>query len=139
MWTTQVVTLSLLVCLCTHLAHSSASSRQVYYSELDAVNQEYEASFADVEDIGEKLYRYKRQFIDFDLDQSVDIDSMELKNMMERIGQAKTRMELRMMIREVDTIGSGTISYREFLDTQLGTKLSVLRLILQFEDAQRQE
>ena len=35
-------------------------------------------------------------------------DIMELKRMMEKLGQAKTHLELKKMITEVDTVGSGT-------------------------------
>jgi len=34
-------------------------------------------------------------------------DMMELKRMMEKLGQAKTHLELKKMIAEVDTNGSG--------------------------------
>ena len=53
---------------------------------------------------------------------------MDLKRMMEKLGQAKTHLELKKMIAEVDTTNSGTITYREFVDMMLGTKKSVLRL-----------
>ncbi len=56
------------------------------------------------------------------------IDIMELKRMMEKLGQAKTHLELKKMIAEVDTTNSGTITYREFVDMMLGTKKSVLKL-----------
>ena len=55
-------------------------------------------------------------------------DIMELKQMMEKLGQAKTHLELQKMIKEVDKTNSGTISYREFLDMMLGTRSSVLKL-----------
>ena len=35
-------------------------------------------------------------------------DIMELKRMMEKLGQAKTHLELKKMIAEVDTTNSGT-------------------------------
>ena len=37
-------------------------------------------------------------------------DIMELKRMMEKLGQAKTHLELKKMIAEVDTTNSGTDS-----------------------------
>lgn len=74
------------------------------------------------------------KFIEFDLDHSGDIDIMELKMMLEKLGQAKTHLELKKMIQEVDTTDSGTISYREFLNMMLGNKSTVLKLILLFEE-----
>ena len=55
-------------------------------------------------------------------------DMMELKQMLEKLGQAKTHLELKKMIQEVDTVGNGTINYRDFVNMMLGTKTSVLKL-----------
>lgn len=55
-------------------------------------------------------------------------DFMELKQMLEKIGQPKTHLECKKMIKEIDKTGSETINYREFLDMMLGSKNSVLRL-----------
>ncbi|KAL5010735.1 hypothetical protein ScPMuIL_013040 [Solemya velum] len=52
---------------------------------------------------------------------------------MEKLGKAKTHLELMKMISEIDTTGSNTINYREFLSMMLGTQSSVLKLILLFE------
>jgi allograft inflammatory factor 1 len=62
---------------------------------------------------------------------------MELKRMMEKLGQAKTHLELKKMIAEVDTNNSGTIHYNEFLDMMLGKKSTVLKLILLFEEMKK--
>lgn len=40
---------------------------------------------------------------------SLQTDIMELKRMMERLGQAKTHLELKKMIAEVDKTNSGDI------------------------------
>lgn len=48
--------------------------------------------------------------------------------MMEKLGQAKTHLELKKMISEVDTTGKGTICYKDFVDMMLGTKTTVLKL-----------
>ena len=48
--------------------------------------------------------------------------------MMEKLGQAKTHLELKKMIAEVDTTNSGTITYWEFIVMMLGKKNSVLRM-----------
>ena len=53
---------------------------------------------------------------------------MELKVMMEKLGQAKTHLELKKMINEVDKTNSGTIDYSEFLDMMLGKQSSILKL-----------
>ena len=39
------------------------------------------------------------------------VDIMELKRMMEKLGQAKTHLELKKMIAEVDTNNSGEVVY----------------------------
>ena len=53
---------------------------------------------------------------------------MELKQMMEKLGQAKTHLELKKMIAEIDTDDSGTINYTEFLHMMLGKKNSILKM-----------
>lgn len=110
-------------------------------NDLDEINKEAleDELFKEVEDLPEKLERYKQQFMEFDLDHSGDIDIMELKQMLEKLGQAKTHLELKKMISEVDKTNSGTISYREFIDMMLGTKNSVLRLILLFEEKNKEK
>lgn len=54
-------------------------------------------------------------------------DLMDLKYMLEKLGQPKTHLELKKMIRQVDTNDSGTINYHEFVLMMLG-KNSVLRM-----------
>lgn len=53
--------------------------------------------------------------------------TMGIKQMLEKLGKAKTHMEIQEMIKEVDTTGSGTISYREFVLMMLNGK-SALKL-----------
>jgi len=115
---------------------------------LDAINQEYleyltnetyEYMYMEVEDLAGRLKAYKTQFMESDMDNSGDIDFHELKMMLEKIGQPKTHLECEKMIKEVDKTNSGTIHYREFLDMMLGSKNSVLRLILVFEEKAKQE
>jgi len=109
--------------------------------QLDEMNQQYLSSgdWDDVEDLEEKLTSYKKQFMEFDENNSGDIDIMELKRMMEKLGQAKTHLELKKMIAEVDKTNSGTIHYNEFLDMMLGKKSSVLKLILMFEEKRKEK
>ncbi|XP_064608832.1 allograft inflammatory factor 1-like [Liolophura sinensis] len=108
---------------------------------LDDINKEFleDEDYKDFEDLEERLNAYKDQFMEFDDDNSGDIDIMELKRMMEKLGQAKTHLELKKMISEVDTTNSGTISYHEFLNMMLGNKHSVLKLILMFEEKKKQK
>lgn len=110
-------------------------------NELESINQEYleEEAYKEVEDLAERLQTYKAQFIEFDLDNSGDIDFMELKQMLEKIGQPKTHLECKKMIKEVNKRDTDTINYREFLDMMLGSKNSVLRLILLFEEKSNKE
>lgn len=110
-------------------------------SDLDSINQEYldDESYKEVEDLAGRLKAYKKQFIEFDMDNSGDIDFMELKHMLEKIGQPKTHLECKKMIKEVNKRDSDTINYREFLDMMLGSKNSVLRLILLFEEKAKKD
>lgn len=55
-------------------------------------------------------------------------DIMSMKRMMEKLGQAKTHLEIQKMIKEVDTTGSETISYHEFVLMMLGGKSTILKL-----------
>ncbi|XP_011407599.1 PREDICTED: allograft inflammatory factor 1-like [Amphimedon queenslandica] len=77
--------------------------------------------------------------MEFDEDHSGDIDIMELKRMMEKLGQAKTHLELKKMIQEVDTTKKGTINYPDFLTMMLGKKNSILKLILKFEEMKKEK
>ena len=43
-------------------------------------------------------------------------DIMELKRMMEKLGQAKTHLELKKMIAEVDTTNSGLLMKHELVE-----------------------
>ncbi|EDO43391.1 predicted protein, partial [Nematostella vectensis] len=82
----------------------------------------------DYPDLKGTLDAYKKQFMEYDVNNSGDIDIMELKMMMEKLGQAKTHLELKKMIAEVDTTNSGTIFYNEFLTMMLGKKSSILKM-----------
>eukprot|EP00055_Hartaetosiga_balthica_P003166 m.6731 g.6731 ORF g.6731 m.6731 type:complete len:144 (-) comp2645_c0_seq1:82-513(-) len=110
-------------------------------ADLDELNQKIldGIDYKDVENLEEKLEVYKKQFIDFDEDHSGDIDMMELKRMMEKMGQPKTHLELKKMIAEVDSHNSGTIHYDDFLNMMLGSKSSVLKLILMFESKKKEK
>ena len=53
---------------------------------------------------------------------------MGLKRMLEKLGQAKTHLEMKKMIKEIDKTGKGTICYRDFIAMMCGPKTSVLKL-----------
>jgi len=103
---------------------------------LTRMNKEFvrHGLFSDVEDLNGKLEQYKNKFMSFDLTSSGELDLMGLKQIMERLGTPKTHRELTKMIRQVDTTNSGTITYKEFLEMMLGSRTSVLKLTLQFEE-----
>lgn len=115
--------------------------RKKQEDELDEVNRDFldGDTYKDVEDLEEKLNEYKAKFMEYDLDNSGDIDIMELKQMMEKLGQAKTHLELKKMIAEIDTTNSGTIHYPEFLNMMLGKKSSILKIILMFEEKNKEK
>ncbi|XP_022291598.2 allograft inflammatory factor 1-like [Crassostrea virginica] len=108
---------------------------------LDEVNRDFldGDTYSDVEGLEERLIEYKGKFMEYDLDNSGDIDIMELKQMMEKLGQAKTHLELKKMIAEIDTDDSGTINYTEFLNMMLGKKNSILKIILMFEEKNKEK
>lgn len=54
-------------------------------------------------------YLFKR----YDVDRSNFIDLMELKLMMEKLGEPQTHLGLKAMIKEVDEDNDGQISFRE--------------------------
>ena len=49
----------------------------------------------------------------YDTDRSNFIDMMELKLMMEKLGEPQTHLGLKAMIKEVDEDNDGQISFRE--------------------------
>eukprot|EP01147_Barroeca_monosierra_P002026 gene2026-5099_t len=76
---------------------------------LDKMNEQIvsDGKYDQVDDLQEKLEKFKHKFMEFDEDNSGDIDLMELKRMMEKLGQPKTHLELKKMIAEVDLNNSG--------------------------------
>ncbi|KAK6170215.1 hypothetical protein SNE40_018663 [Patella caerulea] len=108
---------------------------------LDEINKEYleDEDWREEEDIAERLENYKKQFMEYDNDQSGDLNIMDVKIMMEKLGQAKTHLEIKKMIAEVDTSNSGAINYKDFVQMMLGKKSSVLKLILIFEEKTKQQ
>ncbi|CAL8248780.1 unnamed protein product [Lota lota] len=58
---------------------------------------------------------------------------MGLKRMLEKLGVAKTHLELKKILSEVSAGNLETICYRDFLHMMLGKKNAILKLILMFE------
>ncbi|KAF2071897.1 hypothetical protein CYY_006776 [Polysphondylium violaceum] len=96
---------------------------------LDQICDEFRAELDEA-----TISKYKAQFISYDVNNSGDIDLYELQLMMEKIGQTKTHLELKKMIQEVDSTGTGTINFRDFLIMMTGKKSSILQKILMFEE-----
>ncbi|XP_076466688.1 allograft inflammatory factor 1-like [Babylonia areolata] len=104
-------------------------------SSFDETNKEFEEdeTYKDDEELHDKLQQYKKKFIECDQDLSGDLNMMDVKYMLEKLGQAKTHLELKAMIKEVDSTNTGAINYRDFLRMMLGPQSSVLKMILLFE------
>ncbi|CAL8354293.1 unnamed protein product [Arctogadus glacialis] len=101
---------------------------------LNRINEEFlsDTQYEEVEDLSSKLESFKTKFMEFDLDISGDLDIMGLKRMLEKLGKAKTHLELKRILSQVSA--GETISYRDFLHMMLGKNNSILKLILMFED-----
>ncbi|XP_072014505.1 allograft inflammatory factor 1-like [Amphiura filiformis] len=108
---------------------------------LDDINLEVvqNGDYKDVEDLDEKLETYKGKFIEYDLDGSGDLDVTDVSYMMEKLGQPKNVLEKKKIIAEIDLDGSGTVSYREFLKMMLGNKSSIMKIILMFEEKNKEK
>ena len=63
----------------------------------------------------------------YDVDRSNYIDLMELKLMMEKLGEPQTHLGLKAMIKEVDEDNDGQISFRE-VSMSLDTNDKVIKL-----------
>ncbi|XP_056300407.1 allograft inflammatory factor 1-like [Pseudoliparis swirei] len=103
---------------------------------LDSINEAFlsDPKYAEEEDISSKLEMFKKKYMEFDLNDKGEIDLMGLKRMLEKLGLAKTHLELKKMMAEV--VGGpskDTISYHDFLNMMLGGKNAILKLILMFE------
>ncbi|XP_029695076.1 allograft inflammatory factor 1 isoform X2 [Takifugu rubripes] len=90
--------------------------------KLNSINEAFQSDpqYAEEEDLGSKLEMFK--------------NIMGLKRMLEKLGVAKTHLELKKMMSEV--IGGAskdTISYHDFLNMMLGKRNAILKLILMFE------
>ncbi|KAL0985266.1 hypothetical protein UPYG_G00154770 [Umbra pygmaea] len=105
--------------------------------KLNSINEVFlmDPQYADVDDLSSKLESFKNKYMEFDHNDQGDIDMMGLKRMLEKLGVAKTHLELKKMMSEVvGGAAQDTFSYTDFLNMMLGKRNSILRLILMFEE-----
>ncbi|CAL1548730.1 unnamed protein product [Lymnaea stagnalis] len=104
-------------------------------SQLDEINKEFldDEFYKDDEELSFKLTEYKAKFIECDQDLSGDLNVMDVKYLLQKLGQAKTHLEVMNMIKEVDSTHKDAINYRDFVKMMLGAKSSILKIILLFE------
>jgi len=108
--------------------------------KFEQINNEFRCgAYMEIEDLDDQLEKYKKKFVNLDLDGSGDLGIMGLKMLMEDLGQAKTHAELKKMIKEVDKTNKGAISYFEFLEMMLGKNNSILKTILMFEEMAKEK
>uniref|UniRef100_A0A8C2WPL1 Allograft inflammatory factor 1 n=1 Tax=Cyclopterus lumpus TaxID=8103 RepID=A0A8C2WPL1_CYCLU len=103
---------------------------------LDSINEAFlsDSKYAEEEDLSSKLEMFKKKYMEFDLNDKGEIDLMGLKRMLEKLGLAKTHLELKKMMAEVvGGLSKDTISYNDFLNMMLGGRNAILKLILMFE------
>ncbi|KAI3360943.1 hypothetical protein L3Q82_013146 [Scortum barcoo] len=104
--------------------------------KLNSVNEAFltDPQYAEEEDLSSKLEMFKKKYMEFDLNDKGEIDMMGLKRMLEKLGLAKTHLELKKMMSEVvGGTSKETISYTDFLNMMLGKRNAILKLILMFE------
>uniref|UniRef100_A0AAQ4S4Q2 Allograft inflammatory factor 1-like EF-hand domain-containing protein n=1 Tax=Gasterosteus aculeatus aculeatus TaxID=481459 RepID=A0AAQ4S4Q2_GASAC len=104
--------------------------------KLDSINEAFlsDPTYAEEEDLSSKLEMFKTHLHMFCLGTVNFIDLMGLKRMLEKLGLAKTHLELKKMMAEVAGGPSkDTISYNDFLNMMLGKRNAILKLILMFE------
>jgi len=63
----------------------------------------------------QEIKEYRKVFQKYDVDGNHFIDFMELKLMMEKLGEPQTHLALKEMIKTVDEDNDGCISFREFM------------------------
>lgn len=104
--------------------------------KLNSINEAFlsDPQYAEEEDLSSKLEMFKKKYMEFDLNHDGEIDMMGLKRMLEKLGLAKTHLELKKIISEVVGLTSkDTIGYYDFLNMMLGKRNAILKLILMFE------
>ncbi|KAM7383634.1 hypothetical protein PAMP_003269 [Pampus punctatissimus] len=110
--------------------------------KLNSISEAFlsDPQYAEEEDLSSKLEMFKKKYMEFDLNDKGEIDIMGLKRMLEKLGLAKTHLELKKMMSEV-TGGTlkKTISYNDFLNMMLGKRNAILKLILMFEGKAKEQ
>ncbi|XP_053743420.1 allograft inflammatory factor 1-like isoform X1 [Synchiropus splendidus] len=104
--------------------------------KLNAINEAFlsDPQYAEEEDLCSKLEMFKKKYMEFDHNDKGDIDMMGLKRMLEKLGLAKTHLELKKMMTEVcGGTTKDTFGYTDFLKMMLGKRNAILKLILMFE------
>ncbi|KAH0630488.1 hypothetical protein JD844_013550 [Phrynosoma platyrhinos] len=94
---------------------------------LDSLNKEFldDPKYSTDEELAGKLEIFK--------------NIMALKRMLEKMGAAKTHLELKKMITEVTGGMSETISYRDFVRMMLGKRSAIFKIILMYEEKAREK
>jgi len=82
--------------------------------ELNSSFDEIKAEFPELY-LQSKQEEYRRQFQKIDENSNGVLDFEEVKKLMENLKNPKTHIELREMIKEVDSTGTGTINFHDFL------------------------
>ncbi|TKS81932.1 Allograft inflammatory factor 1 [Collichthys lucidus] len=103
---------------------------------LNSINEAFlsDPQYAEEEDLSSKLEMFKTKYMEFDLNDKGEIDIMGLKRMLEKLGLAKTHLELKKMMSEVvGGTSKDTICYHDFLNMMLGKRNAILKLILMYE------
>ncbi|XP_005086860.1 allograft inflammatory factor 1 [Mesocricetus auratus] len=107
---------------------------------LDEINKQFldNPKYSSDEDLPSKLEAFKKKYMEFDLNGNGDIDIMSLKRMLEKLGAPKTHLELKKLIREVSSGSEETFSYSDFLRMMLGKGSAILRMILMYEEKNKE-
>ncbi|XP_018543702.1 allograft inflammatory factor 1 [Lates calcarifer] len=128
--------------LCTEMDNSAQGGKAYgllksqQEEKLNSINEAFlsDPQYAEEEDLASKLEMFKKKYMEFDLNDKGEIDIMGLKRMLEKLGLAKTHLELKKMMSEVvGGTSKDTISYNDFLNMMLGKRNAILKLILMFE------
>mmetsp|Transcript_9406 Transcript_9406/g.9738 ORF Transcript_9406/g.9738 Transcript_9406/m.9738 type:complete len:170 (+) Transcript_9406:49-558(+) len=120
-------------------AYGQLKMRQI--RSLQEINKSFleDEDYENIENLEDKLNGLLDQFVEFDLNNSGDINIIELKMMIEKKGLQRTHLELRKMIGKVDLNKSGTINYDEFVIELLSQEDSEFKEIVQTENVSDKE
>uniref|UniRef100_UPI00398F6D8D allograft inflammatory factor 1-like n=1 Tax=Pristiophorus japonicus TaxID=55135 RepID=UPI00398F6D8D len=107
---------------------------------LESINKDFleNPKYSTDRQLEDKLRVFKQKYMEFDLNNQGDIDIMGLKRMLEKLGAAKTHLELKQMIKEVTGGMSETISYCAFITMMLGNKSAIAKIIMMYEEKSKE-